>query len=357
MVKAREPRLYPQHLAWQASELNFMSTTLQPRQQESLPACINPGICVSSAHVALPGVVVPGIPDLKTGQTNEAHGLLQSLPLHLQSLLPTSNPYHKEKQSVLCYGLDGKAVPNANSGSSPTRFLIFDQCGNQTRLIYNSGFPPVQNPTTATTPICCYNVVEKEQVDGRGRIDPSKYFLHEESGENKMTRDESEFHEDTEEINALLYSDDNYDDEDDSEDDEVASTGHSPSYEKHEYDEFITEEDAGLEGLNKRQKLLNGGYKQSSPVDTASSVNLDRSLEYDSDAESGYAIGQNQGEEAGSILGKMCFKRDRVRQTLRILESIVPGAEGKDPLLVIDEAIDYLKILKLKAKSLGVSHQ
>ena len=56
-------------------------------------------------------------------------------------------------------------------------------------------------------------------------------------------------------------------------------------------------------------------------------------------------------------MGKMCFKRDRVRQTLRILESIIPGAEGKDPLLVIDEAIDYLKILKLKAKSLGVSHQ
>ena len=359
MVKAGESRLYSQHFAGQASKLNFMSTALRPRQQECLPACINPGTCVSSARVALPRFVVPGTPDLKTGQTNEAHGLFQCLPLQFQSLLPTPNPYHKEKQSVLSYGPDGKTLPNANSGSSPTRFLVFDQCGNQTRLIYNSGFPPVQNPSTATTkPICYYNLDKEEQVSRIGRIDPSKYFLHEESVEN--THEESEFHEDTEEINALLYSDDDDDgggDDDYGDDDEVASTGHSPSYEKDEHVEFMIEEVAGSEGPNKRQKLFDGGYKKSSPVDTATSVKLDGSLEYDSDAESGYAIGHNQGEEVGSILGVMHFKRDRIRETVRILESIIPGAEGKDPLLVIDEAIDYLKILKLKAKSLGVNHQ
>jgi hypothetical protein len=59
----------------------------------------------------------------------------------------------------------------------------------------------------------------------------------------------------------------------------------------------------------------------------------------------------------GSILGKRSFKRDQIRDALRILQSIIPGAEGKDPLLVIDEAIDYLNSMKLKAKSLGVNRQ
>jgi len=365
MVKANESRLYPQHSAWQPSKLNFMSTALQPRQQECLPACISPGTCVPSARLALPRFAVPGIPDLKTGQTNDAHASLQCLPLHFQSLLPTPNPYLKGRQSPLSHGLDGNAGPNASSGSSPKRFLIFDQCGNQTRLIHNSVCLPVWSPATVTTkPNFGYKSYEEEQVARVSPTDPRKYFLHEESGENNIASEESEMHEDTEEINALLYSDESDDDDDDyGDDDEVARTGHSPmaikgSCVKQEHVEYIREEVAGSDGPNKRLKLLDGGYKKSSPTDTASSVKLDRSLAYDSDAESGYAIGQNQqGEEVGSILGKRSFKRDQIRDALRILQSIIPGAEGKDPLLVIDEAIDYLNSMKLKAKSLGVNRQ
>lgn len=364
MVKANESRLYPQHSAWPPSKLNFMSTALQSRQQECLPAYLSPGTCVSSARLALPRFAVPGISDLKTEQTNDAHASLQCLPLHFQSLLPSPNPYLKGRQSPFSHGLDGNAGPNASSGSSPKRFLIFDQCGNQTRLIHNSVCPPVWSPATATTkPIFGYKSYEEEQAARVSPTDPRKYFLHEESGENNIASEESEMHEDTEEINALLYSDESDDDDDDyGDDDEVASTGHSPmaikgSYEKQEHVEYIREEVAGSDGPNKRLKLPNGGYKKSSPMNTASSVKLDRSHAYDSDAESGYAIGQNQVEEVGSILGKRCFKGDKVRDALRILESIIPGAEGKDPLLVIDEAMDYLKSLKLKAISLGVNHQ
>jgi hypothetical protein len=365
MVKANESGLYPQHSAWPPSKLNFMSTALQPRQQECLPAGISPGSCVPSARLALPRFEVPGIPDLKTEQTKDAYASLQCLPLHFQSLFPTPNPYLKGRQSLLSHGLDGNAGPNTSSGSSPKRFLIFDQCGNQTRLIHNSVSLPVWSPATATTkPFFGYKSNEEEQAARVSPTDPRKYFLHEESGENKIASEESEMHEDTEEINALLYSDESDGDDDygDDDDDEVASTGHSPmaikgSYEKHEHVECIGEEVAGSDGPNKRPKLLDGGYKKSSPMETASSVKLDRSLAYDSDAESSYAIGQNQGEEASSILGKRPFKRGNIRDALRILESIIPGAEGKDPLLVIDEAIDYLKSMRHKAKSLGVSHQ
>ncbi|KAB1206817.1 hypothetical protein CJ030_MR7G008267 [Morella rubra] len=357
--QANESRLSPEHSAWKPSKLHFMSPGLQPGQQECLPAHVNPVTCVSSSHIAFPSFPVPAVPDLKTEQTDEVRGSLQCLPLQFQSLLPACNPYLKAQQYLLSYGLDMKAVPNVNSGSSPKRFLVFDHCENQTRLIHNSVCFPAQNPTTATE---LYQVNEEEQAVRVGQIDPRNYILNEESGENVID-EETEMHEDTEEINALLYSDDD-EEEDDyyGDDDEIASTGHSPmavkgSYEKHGHVEYVTDEVAGVDGPNKIQKLLDGFYKRSSPIDTASSVKLERSHEYDSDAESGYATGLNQGQEVGSVLAKMCVKRDKIRETLRSLQRIIPGAEGMDPLTLIDEAIDYLKTLKLKAKSLGVNHQ
>ncbi|KAG2703889.1 hypothetical protein I3760_06G158400 [Carya illinoinensis] len=343
MVKASGSRLSLENSAWKPSKLSFMNTDLRLRQQECLPACTNLGNRMSPAPMAQPNFAVPGIPDLKTEQTNGAHGSLQCLPLQFQGLLPTPDPYLKTKKSML-----------SNSGLSAKRFLIFDQCGNQTRLVCF----PSPNPNTAAKPICCY--YGEEQAARVSQIDPSKYILHEASGDNITTFEESEMHEDTEEINALLYSDN--DEYGDGDDDETASTGHSPvvingRYEKHDHVDYLTDEVAGPDGPNKRQKFLDGGYKRLSPMDTTSSIKLDRSVEYGSDAESGYAFGQNQGEKAGSILGKMCFRRDKICETLRILEHIIPGAEGKDPLFVIDEAIDYLKILKLNAKSLGVNNQ
>lgn len=56
-----------------------------------------------------------------------------------------------------------------------------------------------------------------------------------------------------------------------------------------------------------------------------------------------------------SGLGKFSSKKDKLRETLKLLESMVPGAEGKHPMLVIDEAIDYLKSLKFKAKAMGLA--
>ncbi|KAJ6420727.1 hypothetical protein OIU84_028147 [Salix udensis] len=178
-------------------------------------------------------------------------------------------------------------------------------------------------------------------------------------------------HEDTDEINALLYS--------------IRSTGHSPilikshgtqeqaekiveevtssdgpilikSHGTQERAEKIVEEVTSSDGPNKRQKLIDGEYKKSSLVDTASSVKVERFHGHEDDMESNYAKRQSQEGEMISILSSMQFRKDKIRATLKILESIIPGAKGKEPLLVLDEAIDYLKSLKLKAKTLEVNY-
>lgn len=305
----------------------------------------------------------PNLQRLNSEQIKEAHGLPQGLPPHLKTSLPTPNPYLVGKQSAIPRRCDGMDVANTNSMSHKKGFLIFDQSENHTRLIYNSVFPPIQNPSFVTAKLN-YTYDDWHKVGKTARldqIDPFKYVFHDVSGENHVIDEESEMHEDTEEINALLYSDDDEDSDDDySEDDEVRSTGNSPlgikeGYGKQEEVEELSKEVASYDGPNKRQKLLNGGYNKSSPTDTASSVKLDGSHEYDNDVESGYADSHTPVEGLGRILGKMQSKKEKICEILRVLEDIIPGTKGKDPLIVIDEAIDYLKSMKLKAENLGVS--
>uniref|UniRef100_A0A5B7AGT0 Transcription factor bHLH143-like n=1 Tax=Davidia involucrata TaxID=16924 RepID=A0A5B7AGT0_DAVIN len=361
MVKANDSWPCEQHSAWNSPNLNYMSTLLQSGRQNGLPSCMNPS--TFSSNVASPGFAVSDLPGLKTGQTNGAHGLFHFMPPPLESLLSTPYPYLKEKQSASSYGLGVKATPNAVYGSVQKRFLIFDQSGNQKRLIFAPVCSPVQNPIVAPkTPICACDLHDEKQAANIEEILPIKPVIQEKSDENHMLEG-SEMHEDTEEINALLYSDEyGYGDGDsDSVDDEVTSTGHSPfpikrSHEKDERVEEMTEEIDGSYGVTKRRRLLDGGYKKSPLMDIASSVKLDRTCKFDDDAESSCAKGRTQEKDVGSILGNKQSRKDKIWETLRILESIIPGVKSKDPLLVIDEAINYLGSLKLKAKALGASH-
>ncbi|KAI4299135.1 hypothetical protein L6164_032623 [Bauhinia variegata] len=163
-------------------------------------------------------------------------------------------------------------------------------------------------------------------------------------------------HEDTEEINALLYSDDNDDGEDsiDGDDDEVTSTAHSPlatkrTHEMQERFEYMDEEVASSGRTNKRQKLVDGRYKRASSVDSVRSVRRNETFEYTSDAESKYSSGQTYSagktQEGNPVVGDIQLKKDKIRELLKVLENIVPGAKGKQPLLVIDGTIEYLKTL------------
>jgi len=56
-----------------------------------------------------------------------------------------------------------------------------------------------------------------------------------------------------------------------------------------------------------------------------------------------------------SLSGNKRMKRERIRETVNILQGIIPGVRGKDAMVVLDETIHYLKSLKLKAMALGLN--
>ncbi|XP_057976914.1 transcription factor bHLH143-like [Malania oleifera] len=362
MAKADDLSSFRQPSSWQLPNLSCTTASLEQRQNESSPVDTNHGGGMFSANMVLPGPAVLGLPDLKIGQTNEAHGLFQCWPPHIHSLLQNAT-CQKEKHFAFHQGLGGNVTPNALCGYTPKRLLIFDHSGNQTRLIFNSTHYPAQKPTVAA--VCASKLNGEEQAAKMDKMYPTKPIMPEELGENRIVGEGSEMHENTEEINALLYSDDTDDDNDDDddddngEDDEVVSTGHSPfvtkgSDDKQEEIEFMTEEVASSDGPTKRVRLLAGGYKKSSIIGTGSSVKASGSNHYNDEAESSCGKSRTQGEGEGSIVGKKRPRKDRIHETLRILENIVPGGKGKDPLVVLDEAINYLISLKLKAKAQGV---
>lgn len=343
MVKPKDSWLFPQHSARQLPQLNCTSTLLQQGQQNVILSSMNH--CTVSTDVAFPGFRVPGLHGSGKGQTNAAHGLFHCLPSRLDCLPYTSNPYVKEE-------------PNVVSGPTQRRFIIFDQSRNQTRLFLSPIRPPAQNIIVVPTKFLdACDMGSKGQPDKMVQNFPTKPTIQEKSDEIKIIGEGSEMHEDTEEINALLYSDDDGDDGDDSEEDEVTSTDRSPftikgeSYKKREHMEETTAEDASSDGVRKRRKLIDGGYKKSSLMDTVSSAKP----EYEDDVDSSSAKGRTQGEDLDSIIGTKQSSKDKIRETVKFLECLIPSVKSKDPLSVIEEAISYLKYLKVEAKALGVS--
>ncbi|KDP40951.1 hypothetical protein JCGZ_24950 [Jatropha curcas] len=346
MVKTNNPWLFPPRFTLQLPDFNFMSTSVEPVQPGCLPAYVNPGTYTFSANMTTAGVVVPSLPSSKAQQNNGAQGLPR--PPSIQNLVPTINPYLRENLSVFSNGFPGEVPPNAVPGCQ-RKFVIFDQSGNETKLIYSSFFPTATKPITDS-----FMRYEEHAAAKMDQINFTVPKLQEVSDENHLSGEESEMHEDTEEINALLYLDDSgYDDGGD--DDEVTSTGHSPSlirsYGMRGQVEEMTEEVADSDCQNKRQKLLDGGYKRSSLANTCSLTKVAGVHRCDDDAKSSYVIGQNREEEMVAIFGNKRLKKDEVCATLKVLESIIPGAKDKDPLLVLDIAIDYLNSLKHEAKN------
>ena len=108
--------------------------------------------------------------------------------------------------------------------------------------------------------------------------------------------------EDTDEIDALMSTEDGEDEDD------VVSTGRTP----------------GCRG---------GG---SSPDSTCSS-----------------GCGGARKQEAGGGGGGEKKKKERMKKMVRTLKGIIPGGERMDTPAVLDEAVRYLKSLKVEVKKLG----
>lgn len=302
MVTANESHTYQQLSARNSSCLDNMAFPLLERNY-SLPYFPLPK---HTTEVAFPGQSAPNLPDLNIGQQDTVGGILN----------PIGTPYLKDWQYALSRGVD-KPFDGPQK-----RFLIFDQSGNDTRLFFGPAF---SHQDRISTP----NGLPKE-VDHPLSMKP---IVEEKWDENHVSDGEGEMLEDTDEIDALLYSDTDYD----SDYDEVTSTMHSPFRVEEGYNKDKLLEDEPLEqvassdGSPKRQRLLDGKYKKSS---------------LENDVESCCA-GYDDTKRANKV---------KIRQALKILEAIVPGLDNNDPLSIIDQAVAYLKSMKTEAEELELSY-
>lgn len=348
-----------QHSDWQCPNLNTLSAPFDLGQQNTVPTYINPSSNLVSTNGTLPMLGSSGVPHSKASQPYEPRGWFYCLPRFRQAFAPVLNSVPKEKLT---------ASPNENcrdlgasgtgSGCAPKRFLVFDQSGDKTNLIFSSGIGTPVNclPSWLPKPSNAFNLNKEEAGTKRDASISGPFSLDEFNEQDNEDDVRSEMHEDTEELDALLYSDDEnaY-----SEDDEVTSTGYSPStmaaYDKLELSKESGEEVASSARPAKRQKFSDGGYDMPSLMDAASSVKTNRCFEYDSDAESSCGNSKNQVYgESGSLSGNQRSRKEKIRETISMLESIMPDGKGKEAIVVIDEAIQYLRSLKDKAKALGL---
>ncbi|KAG6705246.1 hypothetical protein I3842_07G170800 [Carya illinoinensis] len=350
------------HFNWQSRNLNSTRAPLEIGQRNPLSAFINSGTNMAPLDGAVPVYPSSKLPHSWIGQANEPRDWFHYGPHFHQSFTPAlNNSIAEGRLPANTYESCRQAfTPNAGSECAQKRLLVVDQSRDQTTLIFTSGIgTPVQCLTSWSPKPSAVCNLDGNELGIKG---DSNHFsgplLTEEFNENPLIDGQSEMHEDTEELNALLYSDN---DSDYTEDGEVTSTGHSPcsmtAQDEKDWLEGSTEEVASSAGPTKKRKLFDGVYcGVPSLMDTASSMNANKSSECEDDAESSCANDNNVvSREMGSISGNKRMKRERIRETVNILQSIIPGVSSKDALVVLDQSIHYLKSLKLKAKALGLN--
>ncbi|TYI28362.1 hypothetical protein ES332_A05G239300v1 [Gossypium tomentosum] len=347
-----------QQFHWQSPNLNSLAAPNPLGLQSTNPRFMNLGTDMVSVTGTSQFYANPELSHFGVSQRNEPRGWFYCLPCFRQVFAPASNSLLKEQHLADRYeNLKESGTSKAGTGAAEKRFLVFDQSGDQTTLIFSSA---IGTPTK-----CLSSWGPKSPAAGNfnGDVPMAKATRNLHSGPistdvsyHKGTDVQSEMHEDTEELNALLYSDD---DSEYSEDEEVTSTGHSPSTMTAQDEQFEggSEEVDSSTRLIKKRKLLDGSYGcLPLLMDTANLGNFNRYSEYEDDADSSCAKGQNPGSgDTDSSSSNKRMRKDKIRESVTVLRSIIPGGEGKDAVAVLDEAINYLKSLKLKAKTLGLN--
>ncbi|XP_016442516.2 transcription factor bHLH145-like [Nicotiana tabacum] len=343
----------------QSAHSNFSSCGLNIGQQNSVPIYMTP----HSNEVPVKGnshFSFYRLPESKASQPTEPCNWLYCLPRFRQGFTPVLNTVVNTKLGPQTIdNLGDKEEADASRGSAQKRFLVFDQSGGQTTLIYSSpnGTPVQCLPSRSPQPAGPCNLIKEGPHIKRNGICPSGHYFSGEYYEENYTDDvESELHEDTEELNALLYSDD---DDGNSEDGDEISTGHSPStmtaHDLPQWLDEIGEEVASSEWPNKKRKRFDGGCDVPSIIDTATSAKPFTCSDLEDDAESSCGNSNNQVSEAlVSLSGEKRPRKNEIFETISVLQKIIPGVKGKDSMVVIDEAISYLRSLKMKTESLGL---
>ncbi|OIW04304.1 hypothetical protein TanjilG_32496 [Lupinus angustifolius] len=347
---------------WQSPNLSPFGAPLDSGKQNGVSNAINSGINNGTINVTMPAYMSSALPHLQFGHSNEPHGWFYCLPRFRQAFTPAPNLTTEEKlRAGHVKGFEEEIRPNVESGFLQKQFLVIDQTADRTTLIYSSRFGnPAECLASWDSRLHGSNNLNEKEPLRRDLNHVAGPTFVDKVDENQGIDIESEMHEDTEEINALLYSDsDGYS----TEDDEVTSTGHSPStmttHDNQEpYCATSKEEVASSTGRSKKRKLHNGAYDDDIQfMDTAGSQIRNRTFDTgDDDAESRCSNSNNiEGlGEMGSLSGNKKMRKDKIQDILSILQSMIPGGKDKDPVDLIDEAIHCLKSLKLKAKALGL---
>lgn len=359
------------HFNLQSPNLSSFCAPLDVGKQNAASADMNPGVNMITRNEAVPTYGSSAFPHMQLGHSNEPHGWFYCLPRFRQEFTCSPNFTSDEKflPSGHVNGSKEEIAHKGESGFSQKQFLVIDQTGDQTTLIYSSRFgSPVECLGSWDSKLHGSNNLNVNDIEPSLRRDVNHvvgptFDDKVDEIENQGTGIKSEMHEDTEEINALLYSDsDGYS----TEDDEVTSTGHSPStmttHDNQVPSVAMAEEVASSSaGETKKRKCFDEGWDENDVqfMDTASFLNWNRPFEMadDDDAESRCSSGNycHQGSgEMGSLPGNKKVRKEKIQDVLSILQCIVPGGKDKDPIQLLDEAISCLKSLKLKARALGL---
>ncbi|XP_010482304.1 PREDICTED: transcription factor bHLH145-like [Camelina sativa] len=245
---------------------------------------------------------------------------------HLQQqFLPLQNQCMMKQMPLK---LDG-VIPKAEGQCSQKRFLVFDQSGGQTTLLLTSD---IRKSFEALKQPACPDMKEELKITNKD------LFVC----QGMQGNSEPDLKEDTEELNALLYSEDESDYC--SEEDEVTSPSTVVSSAHRDQEETFNVESYGQTFQAKKRKML----KSSAPfLETSSEKTLDNESSCGSCDNKGISFLKRSKPSIKKI------GEEKIFETVSLLRSIVPGEEMVDPILVIDRAIDFLKSLKMEAENRG----
>ncbi|KAG9447969.1 hypothetical protein H6P81_014097 [Aristolochia fimbriata] len=177
-----------------------------------------------------------------------------------------------------------------NTTNGTKSFIIFDQTDNKCRIMF---YPSPGNKF------------------GYPNFDFCTTFPRKSGNSQEDVKESSSLKEDTRDIDALL----SLEDEEEDEDDEVVSTG----------------------------RTMGNNYESSSPD---SSCSTDGSKSSKSRLSSTHKPGSS-----GSTSDR---KQQKMKKLMKVLRGIVPGGDQMDAAAVLDEAVRYLKSLKMEVKKLGI---
>lgn len=183
----------------------------------------------------------------------------------------------------------------------PKNFIIFDQTDHRSQIMFN---PAIAHKIAGPA----FDICTAYMQDNLG--------LNEGNNENRETS--SSLKEDSDDIDALLSLEE--DEEQEEYDEEEVSTARTHGNYGSSYSDSCSSY-----GLKTRKDGQNSSFAKSSGIGSSSGGNCER-------------------------------KRQKMKKMVRALRGIVPGGNEMNTVAVIDEAVQYLKSLKVEMQKLGVGN-